>query len=173
MNKELLEFWQKRMDYPLSSEDIKKILNNQVKILTYNNLKYFHSINQLVHPFNNCVILYEWGEGIGHWTCLLRHQNSNLDFFDPYGYMPDDERSFMPDNKWETNYLSQLLALYKGKVFYNEHQLQSKNSKISTCGRWVVARLLNKHIPLDDWTKCWMKEKYRDFLITICTDKYL
>jgi hypothetical protein len=163
------------LSYALSDDDIREALNNKVKIIKYNNLNQIKSINELLKPYNNCVILYEWGKNIGHWTCLSNHPNGDLDFFDPYGYMPDDERAFIPNEFWQTNYLSQLLEEYNGRVFYNEHPLQVKMKDINTCGRWVLARLIEADKPLDIFTSEWMNvpANKRDFLVTLFTNKYL
>ena len=164
-----------RLSYPLSSSDIMKGMNGKTKIISYSQVSNYKSINDLLYPYNNVVILYEWGNRIGHWTSLNKHPNGDLDFFDPYGYKPDDERSFIPDEHWESNFLSQLLANYQGKIYYNEYPLQTKNKNIATCGRWVLMRLILKDEPLDIFTRTFMKINPldREQLITRITDKLI
>lgn len=43
---------------PLSSEDIKKLLNGKTKIILYPDLKKYKDIDSLLYPYNNVVILY-------------------------------------------------------------------------------------------------------------------
>ncbi len=164
-----------RIKHPLSEMELKNALLNRTKIITYNQLKNYKSINSLLHPYNNVIILYEWAPCMGHWVCLSKHKNGDVDFFDPYGYMPDDEREFIPDKFWETNYLSQLLADYPGRVFYNQYPLQSKDKLVATCGRWVLLRLLKPELSLDNFIfkMNQISSHLRDKVITLITDKFI
>ncbi len=164
------------VSYPLNSGDILKALKNKVKIINYNSLKNYKTLDSLLYPHDKVVILYETEENHGHWTCLLRRLNGDVDFFDPYGFMPDDQRTYIPDDMWENNYLSQLLADYKGgKVYYNEDPLQSMTKNIATCGRWCILRLLYSHLSLENFQKIFKKQLPlpRDEFVTFATNHLL
>lgn len=170
-----MENWASLLKYKVTDGDMKRVFHNKVKILLYNQLKTVSSIDNLLNPFNKVIILYQWGPTIGHWTCLNKHKNGDLDFFDPYGFMPDDERKFIPAPYWQSNYLSKLLGRYHGRVYYNQYDLQSESKAVETCGRWVINRLSNSHIPLDEFIEFWHKvpKNERDKLVVEFTQPLL
>lgn len=89
---------------------------------------------------------------VGHWTCLFINRTTGLiEFFDPYGYYPDEERHFIPGNIWEKPYLTKLLyrsSLDKNaKIEFNEYDYQGREDfNVSTCGRYVGIRVLLKNL---------------------------
>lgn len=161
--------------YAVSSSDFKKVFNGKVKILEYNQLKNYSNLNQVFYPWNKVVLLYEWAPNFGHWTCLNRSNTGQMDFFDPYGYKPDAERSFIPNSYWEAPYLSRLIDKSGQSVLYNPIDLQKEGKNIDTCGRWVMERLLNSDIPLNDFLRYWAEIplNQRDKEITKATNPYL
>lgn len=164
------------ISYPLTSEDIYKALKNKVKIINYNMLKNYKNIESLLYPHDKVMILYETQKNHGHWTCLMRRMNGDIDFFDPYGFMPDDQRDYIPDEMWEDNYLSQLLADYKGgKVYYNEDPLQTMTKNVATCGRWCILRLLYPHLSLEQFQNLFanIPPQSRDAYVTSSTNHLL
>jgi hypothetical protein len=68
---------------PLSGKDILNMLEGKTKILIYPNLHKYNNINELLHPYGSCVILYMTKRNYGHWTCLVDH-NDRIEFYDPY-----------------------------------------------------------------------------------------
>ena len=65
-------------------------------------------------------------------------------------------------NKWDDpndeyyRYLTQLLYNFTkkgGKVDYNQYQLQSKNPNITTCGNWVIARLIFRNLSTEHFAQ--------------------
>jgi hypothetical protein len=57
------------------------------------------------------------------------------------------------------------------KIEYNDNKLQKFCKNISTCGRHVINRVLNKDIPLKDYNKLYGNSKgvSADELVTILT----
>lgn len=145
------------ISYSLSDGDINGFLQNKCKIVVYPDLHKYKSLSQLLKPYECVVLLYEMKQDVGHWCCLIDH-GDKIEFFDPYGLIVDDELDFIPDdfqNKSNQNhtYLTNLLLNQNKPVEYNHTKLQGKNPKITTCGRWTVARLLFKDWDLSKFVK--------------------
>lgn len=142
---------------PLSGEDIKKLLKGKVKIIEYPELSNYNSIEELLNPYGQVVILYESKPNYGHWTTLFKYPNrSGVEFFDPYGIKIDDEFNYISDKyRIELNedvpYLSNLLYNYDGPIEYNDYKFQKFAENIDTCGRWVVLRLVLKKKSLEEF----------------------
>lgn len=142
----------------LSEEDIRKYLNGKTKIISYTDIYKYKTIDELISPHNHVIILYLTKPHYGHWTLVFRYPNKNeIHFFDSYGYKPDTEFKFVTnflfriESKQIYHYLVKLLldAYGKYKISYNHFQLQAnstKENRISTCGRWCLARILNNNM---------------------------
>lgn len=162
------------MEYSLSNNDILNYLDNKCNFHTYKELKNFNNIDELLGKYNKCVLLYLTKENYGHYTALYKVGNT-IYFFDPYGYMIDDELKFVPKHlKKELNsdyrYLTELLYNSGYDVEYNEYQLQKKKIGINTCGRWVILRLIYPKISINDFYKLFNEVKDKidlDKLITL------
>lgn len=132
----------------MSDELIKFYLPN-AKIIIYNNLKDYNTIEEIL-PENKsfAVLLYVSANLItevsGHWTCITR-LNNEISYFDSYGKTPDYaiDHWFKKNTEQQTKYLSQFLNKTKLKVFYNGIQYQSTPGDISTCGRHCIFYILN------------------------------
>jgi len=144
---------------PISDALIKKYLPN-TRIVMYNELPQYNNIEELL-PTKRCffVLLYMDSPNTGHWTCVLR-QNNIIEMFDSYGKYPDDDLKWVSkdikhDLGINDKYLSKLFNKTKLKVIYNTEPYQAGGSKIATCGRHVVFRLMNIDKPL---------KKYHNFI---------
>jgi translation initiation factor RLI1 len=163
------------MDYSLSNKDIYHFLGGNVKILTNTDIKKYKSIQELLSPYNQVVILYRNSMNYGHWTCLFKNKYG-INFFDSYGNMPDEILRFVPKHlniqlKQDHQNLIKLLLKSKKPVFYNQYPLQKYSDLINTCGRWVVFRLMNKELNEDEFNKLFHSSKYsKDEIITKITD---
>jgi hypothetical protein len=153
------------MDKSLSNFEIMELLGDKTRILTYPEIKKHKSVDDLLYPWGNVVILYMTGDSYGHWTTLFKHSDGSIEYFDSYGKMPDQplEIEFINDiGGQERFYLTRLLNICKRKIIYNHHKLQSKDKRISTCGRWVVLRLLNKDKSLEEFYDELVQEKKKN-----------
>lgn len=158
MNKGINNYMKKLKDYSLSNFDILALLKNKTNIITYPELHKFNNINEILYPYNCCVILFMTTNNGGHWCCLFKRKdnknNEVISFYDSYGDLPDDQLAYIKDIfRLESNqYLPHLTALlYKyakegGNVEYNEFQHQLLDNHYNTCGRHVCCRLLFKDI---------------------------
>lgn len=157
----------------LSGEDIKKICNNQVKVIPYHELEGVESIEELLNPFNAVILLYETKQNFGHYTALLIDPNGDLEFFDSYGFAPDQELNYAKyDNK---PFLTELLSKYKGTIVYNDKQYQEWAKDVNTCGRWTATRVrLAKKYNLKQFQDLFDGLRYfnGDFMVSALTFLY-
>lgn len=96
------------------------------------------------------AVLYETEPGYGHWVAVLETPEG-IEHFDSYGLKPDAELAFIPP-AYRASFMAtaphllRLLIKDGRPVNYNQYKLQASGAKISTCGRWVVARCKNKRL---------------------------
>jgi hypothetical protein len=158
----------------LSDIDILKYVNNKSNLVTYPEISDYKDIDELLGPYQCCIILFLTKWKYGHWTCLFKVYNkrNTLEFFDSYGTIPDKEKEFIEDgflkeSDQERNYLSELLYKSGYNIIYNEHKLQKKEKGIATCGKFCSVRINYRDIPHKKFCKLLMDKKYDpDFLVT-------
>jgi len=165
-------------DYSLSAYDVQKVAGAHIPIYKYSEIQKYKTLKELLGGKQAIILLYEWRENMGHWCCVFRNSNG-YNFFDSFGYVPDGEEAFIPENTRKKfgldRHLSYLLATTNLPIQYNEFVLQ--DDKASTCGRWVGYRLRNRK--QDEYQFIKPFEKYADEgididkLIIEMTDKYL
>lgn len=130
----------------MSDLDLKHYLSH-IPIYTSNDISKYNDITQILPNHKDYIfILYESSPNYGHWCLLLRNDNI-IEYFDPYGYKIDAPIYWIP--KEERNnlnlkpYLTDLLNKSNFEIQYNGYDFQNRNnSKISTCGRHCMLRLL-------------------------------
>jgi len=132
-------------DYPLSDDDIRKILGKGIKIITYSDLAHCKKL-----PFDRqgrLIMLYQtFSATSGHWVCLL-NKPDHIEFFDPYGDKPEEPLKTVPQDEKEEYgvdepYLTKLLRASGKKVIYNTYPFQKERRDVNTCGRHSVVRCL-------------------------------
>ena len=70
------------MRKPLSDSDLKSILGEDTKIITYPELSKYNNIEELLpNPYDFAVILLLESPASGHWLCLLRYNDGYVFFF--------------------------------------------------------------------------------------------
>ena len=118
-------------------------------ILKYSDLANYNSIQQLL-PRNKSwkIILIEHEYNSGHWTLLLRYNNT-IEWFNSYGSFPSEELDYISQYKnaqldQQVKHLNILLtqALPKFNIIYNKRKLQQLENGINTCGKWVILRII-------------------------------
>lgn len=145
--------------YSLSNFDVYKLLDEKCRVMSYDDLVKFKTLDSALGHYKAFVLLYLTSGSYGHWTvCFMYPDNRTVEFFDSYGYFPDSEMSFIPKDiqkEYKENfpYLCKLLLNSGYKVVYNNNQLQSKKDGINTCGRHVVSRLMYRDVPIEDYVK--------------------
>ena len=174
----------KSISYALSGGDIKKALDNKVKLITYSDLMEYNNIFDVLKPYNKVVILFETtGKLIGHYTCLFKCNSEitgeSIIFFDPYGMKPEKELNYAPDwlkevTNAKKNLLYRLFQQDTIQIRYNQHDLQKWSKKISTCGRWCIVRLMYPEYDENEFYKFFKdnaKKKDYDKIVTEITNK--
>ena|ERR1700722_16069459 len=150
INKDLLKYYE---DIALFNTDIMNKLNGMTNIVYYPDLHKYKSLDEVFGGQNNAVILYESKPQYGHWTAILKPNRDEVEFFNSYGTMPDEplghiSKNFRRQTDQDFPYLSQLLIDSPYSLSYNEYKLQKKADDVSTCGRHVINRIRNRHLPL-------------------------
>jgi hypothetical protein len=164
----------KLKNYPFSGKDIVTACDGHTKIILYSDIHKFKSIDQLLKPYNNAVILYQTKPNYGHWVLLMKKGNV-IEFFDSYGLFIDEQLNFISKEFKKVShqdfpYLSNLLLKSKYKIIYNPVRLQKTDNDISSCGRHVCLRLILKDLSLKDYIKMIKHNKYDpDSLVTYLT----
>lgn len=167
------------MDIALSNNDIKKLTNNKVNIITYPNLYKYKTIDEVLGEYGACIILFESRKHFGHWCLIFKQTNRMIEFFNPYNGYPDDSLNYIDDQyRIDTNqdipYLSLLLIKSNYDLSYNEFQFQQLKRNINTCGRHCVVRFWLRNLTLYEYNdfirnKCIKMGISPDKLVTLLT----
>lgn len=158
----------------LSENDILRLIDGKANLMTYNQLQKCKTLDEALGKDKALVLLYEVAPNYGHWTCVF-DRNGTIEVFDSYGMYPDDEIDFVPKqfkklNYKKLRYLSKLLYESKKRIEYNEVPLQSDEEGISTCGRWVIVRLIYRDVPQNKFADFFKKYDDPDLLVTYATE---
>lgn len=148
-------------DIPLSNLDIQQKVN--CKFYPY---EFVNKINNINDFLPKSLILYQLAE-IGHFVCIFQNKEG-INFFDSYGYKPDEQLNFMPDElkkklKHDYTYIIRLLLNQPYPIIYNEYKLQKL--KASTCGHWCTIRLIYSDLTNDEFASVFKNVKDKDKLI--------
>ena len=168
----------KARQYPLSDEDIRKVVGGDVKIWNYRDLEGLQNIEQMFDDKGRAILLYpNAGPNTGHWVCLI-HRGDSIEFFDPYGEAPEEQKDGLSEQRLEAFGIDtpELIRLLKGSgkpVYYNTHQFQSLKNSIATCGRHCAVRLLYSPYSLEKYKSVIDSSKMSpdDFVVGVSYDK--
>jgi hypothetical protein len=144
-------------DRPLSTIDLLNALGNEVKVLSYDQVKDYSSIDELLEPFGRVILLYFWKTRPkqGHWVCVFKTPRNTIEFFDSFGTLESQLRQipkrFRMENGEDYPLLTELLYQCPYQVEYNDKKLQDDDS--SVCGRYVLARLSTPNMKIEDFQK--------------------
>jgi hypothetical protein len=143
----------------LSSKQLQNNTPKHIPILTYKDI-YGKSLDKLLKN-GAFILLYLWEERFGHWTAVIRHHNGkDVEYFDSYGKKPD---FWLSKNTHEKNkklgqekpyLLNKIIKDNKhDHIFYNPVTFQDSSDErdIMTCGRWVLTRILNRDLSLEEF----------------------
>ena len=143
----------KLINKPLSNKDIMNNVNHNISFIVYPYLKKYDDIDDVFNGNKSILILYLQNKNFGHWTCINKLSDNLIEFFDPYGFIIDQELKFNTKKKnklldQSSPILSKLLINSKYKLSYNEFSFQDNGSNINTCGRHCVVRMNNLGLSL-------------------------
>ena len=142
--------------YSLSDKDLRQLLGDDIKIIIYPELANYKNINQCFDSRGRCIILYlTEDEHTGHWCCMIK-RHSNIEFFDPYGDAPEEQKGYIPrDNlialQEDRPLLYNLMKASNIPITYNSHKFQREGGGIATCGKHCVSRLAFAPFSLDKY----------------------
>lgn len=162
----------------LTGEDLLRMTAHKIRIIEYKDLHNVTSLEPLLKPYGNLVILYETKEGYGHWVCLLKRGINHLEFFDPYGLKVDEELDIINEihirRNDENKIVPHLTALIQSggyRVDSNLTKLQKFINDVNTCGRHVVVRILLRKLAIREYEKiiCCNKNGDADWYVSALT----
>jgi hypothetical protein len=172
MNKKIKDLESKS----LSNDELMKIIKNKANLLIYHQLEDYDNIDDVLGRHKACILLYETALNYGHWCCVFKRDAKTIEFFDPYGLVPDSELKWIPKNLRKDGrypHLSYLMYNSPYKFIFNDHKLQKHNDDVSTCGRHVGVRLVMKDMKIDKYAKLLNSDKRfdPDYIVTALTAK--
>jgi len=116
---------------------------------------------------NACLLLltaHIQGRTQRHWTCLIRHKDNTISFFESMAFGLHTLTTLLKDNGRLANFL------HKIRATPNKKQLQESSAKIKTCGLHCVCRLVRHDLKsgeYDHWLQGFRIDA--DSLVTILT----
>lgn len=167
------------------------LTGENIKVVMYDEIIEANDIESVFHNDNAIIIFYPYASHnnltMGHFCCLTKLDDTYY-YYDPLGYKPDFYKKSSPMRKKlyseKENSLIRLLLntkLENYNVDWNNHQHQSRSTKIATCGRHCVHRCVYANLSNDDYNKLLKqlqnlyknpdgKSKLHDHLIMKITD---
>ena len=109
-----------------SQDKVFDALDNRTRIVTYEQLRKYSSINQLLAGKNNVVLFIPVEEEReGHWVCIIRN-SFGVEFFDSYGHSPSEIATRSPYIKEAglDPYILDNLLKTENNVTINRHVFQ-------------------------------------------------
>ena len=102
------------------------------------------------------IIMYLQSDEYGHYCCLNKISDKEVEFFDPYGLFPDKQLKFSDYNvnkkhKQNHTYLSWLLYKSPYKLSFNHYKFQTKTPPTQTCGWHCALRIKHKNLSLKEY----------------------
>ena len=144
--------------YPLSDQDIRDILGDDIKIISYPELANMKSIDEAFDSKGRSIMLIpNQSPTSGHWVAMLQKPDS-IEFFDSYGDAPEEQKGGMSRSRLESldienPDLTRLLRASGKPVYYNSRDYQSEKNNVATCGRHAVCRLLYAPYSLNQYDR--------------------
>ena len=145
----------------LSGTDMLKAFDNKINLYSYDQLQYINSIDELLQPYGRAIILYFWNMSpkIGHYCCVFKNKNNNIEFFDPFGSIEQTlkqiPKQFKTLSGQDYPKLTELLYECPYEVEYNDKKIQSE--KTSVCGRYCIVRMILNNLNINQFQKCFNK----------------
>lgn len=157
------------MDRALNGNEIIQALDNKCKVLAYDELLKFDTIDEAFYPFNKLVILYFWdfsnNTKSGHYIAIRKDRIHNTIYvFDSYGRFIDDNLAEIDPykrKKYKEDFkqLTFLLLNSQYRIEYNEFQFQQNSSAV--CGRYCIYFLLRDDLNMEQFQKQFSKKNFK------------
>jgi len=161
----------------LSDSDIKNLTFDRCKILVYEELLNYKSIDDVFGSYEGIIVLYENTRNSGHWCLLFKVPNKlrTLYFFDPYGYAMDSEikwsKYLIKQGFLQQPALSYLVKYSNYKLQQNKIRYQVLQDGVNTCGRHLCVRFNYRHLNERDYKTFLLGNQHYnpDFWVSILT----
>ena len=108
-----------------------------------------YSIDQFLPSSVNAALVlltaHISGRSQRHWTCLIRHKDNTISFFDSMAFGFHMLSTLMKDDMKFANFMRKIRAKP------NTKQIQKESSKIKTCGLHCVVRLVKHELKSNEY----------------------
>jgi len=163
--------------YPLTANDMLRIADGKTNIIVYEDLEGVNNIDEVLSPYDACIILYQTAEDFGHWVTLLKTSENTLEFYDSYGLSIDEELN--TDNEFHKRihegkivpHLTHLIQQSGYKVKSNRERLQENLEDVNSCGRYASLRVRLRNFSMEKFNGLWKNNKHYspDFWVSATT----
>lgn len=165
---------------PIDDAEIKSE-NDDIKIMTYNDLEPYKNIDDLMPKDKEAIMLLYLTESdsSGHWCCLVKNDD-NLFYLDSYGKEIDEPLTWDNQNIMKRPFLSNIIENSPNyNVFENNKQYQKPSSVINTCGRHCLNFIqfnnyyncdLFQYYEIMNYLKNKMKKTYDELVCHLITE---
>lgn len=163
--------------YPLTGADMLRIADGKTNIIVYEDLEGVNSIDDILSPYDACIILYQTSENFGHWITLLKTSENSLEFYDSYALSVDEELNL--DNEFHKRihegkivpHLSHLIQESGYNVKSNKVRLQQNLEDVNTCGRYAALRVRLRDFSMEKFNGLWKNNHHYspDFWVSATT----
>ena len=172
----------KSIGIPLSNLEIENFLSSfsSTSYISYSSLPSYASLRDLFYDADFRVILLESDfNNVGHWIVILDRGADVYEYFDPLAFAPDDLQSFLNRGDMrKVTYFKDILQRTRKlnpKTYLEYYQRSPKTPSIqdikaSTCGKWVIQRVLSQKMSLLDFLDMFKRSAKAN---NISPDKYI
>jgi len=137
------------LNNPYSNFDISHLINDNIPVWDIVKLK-ANNVADLFKDDSYAIVFYNNPNSpIGHWVACIKLDNDTIEIFNPAGTRSGYS---LYDKKLKNLFLKSGYL-----VVFNKVNLQD-GPESQTCGRWVAARILGRHTPLNDWLQLFKKK---------------
>ncbi len=162
----------------LTDVDVRRITENECRIVEYNDLDQFATVWELLEPHGAAIVLVTSSPHDGHFCAVVAVDKSTVEWFDPYGIGIHGALHFSGNRRGpgissvDRPCFDELVERTRGlrRVISNNTKFQSSGSTNNVCGRWSALRCVMRKYPLATFIKLFANQKNSpDFLVTALT----
>ena len=157
----------------LTDADIRRLTNDELKIMMYEELLNYNTIDEVFGNYEGICLLYENSKFSGHWCLLTRLNATTLYFFDSYSIQLDEEikwSKYLVKKGFKTYPALTLLIKKSGyKLQQNQIKYQQLENGVNTCGSHVCCRFIYRHLNDQEYSTFIKGNRYygADFWVTV------
>lgn len=146
---------QELLPIPMTDGQIHTVLGAGTKVIPYRETAKFRTIDDLLGPDGQVILLYELKDKRGHWVAVFKH-GRRVSVFDPLGIAIEKEKKFinpiyLAKSGQDEHYLGKLLLACPYTIEWNDFALRRNAPGVNTCGRHCCVRLCYKEMDADTY----------------------